>query len=209
MHLLRIGGEQDRTLLIVERKSRQRTERRRRAADDFECKRERGVCGGRCRDRRGQSQESRERLGNELGRWGNELTALPERGYAGEDIAKKRDRARRVGRIRGAERLLQGPVSLHDFGRPGANELLEPADGVLYHRRVAALGGQPGTLDEHRGVLGLKREQLLEQALRLGVGISPGGVLDLLNERRASVKTSRVELDGAAELGDRLVTPSA
>ena len=97
----------------------------------------------------------------------------------------------------------------HDFGRPGANELLEPADGVLHHRRVAALGGQPGTLDEHRGVLGLKREQLLEQALRLGVGISPGGVLDLLNERRASVKTSRVELDGAAELGDRLVTPSA
>ena len=55
----------------------------------------------------------------------------------------------------------------------------------------------------------MKREQLLEQALRLGVGISPGGVLDLLNKRRASVKTSRVELDGAAELGDCLVTPSA
>ena len=58
MHLSRIGGEQDRTLLAVERKSRQRTERRRRVADDFGCKRERGVCGGRRRDRRGQSQET-------------------------------------------------------------------------------------------------------------------------------------------------------
>ena len=207
MHPSRIFGEQDRTLLAVECKSRQRLSDV-GALPMASGVNERSVCGGRRRDRRGQSQEGRERLGNELGRRSNELTALPERGDAGEDIAKKRHRARRVGPVRGAERLLQGPAALDHFGRPGANELLEPADGVLHHRRVAALGGQPGTIDEHRGVLGSKREQLLEQALRLGVGISAGGVLHLLNERRASVKTSRVELDSAAELGDRLVPPS-
>ena len=156
-----------------------------------------------------KSQERRERLGDELGRRGHEPTALAERGYARKDIAKKRDRARRVGHVRGAERLLQGPVPLDDFRRPGADELLEPADGVRQHRRVAALGGQPRALDEHCRILGLKRDQLLEQALRLGVGIGPAGVLDLLNERRARVETSRIELDGAAQLRDRLVAPSA
>ena len=65
--------------------------------------------------------------------------------------------------------------------------------------RRRPLGGQPGALDEHGGVVGLEREQFLEQPLRLGVGVRSAGVLDLLDERRAGLETARIELDGAAQ----------
>ena len=64
---------------------------------------------------------------------------------------------------------------------------------------IAALGREAGTLDEHGGVVGLERDQRLEQALGLRVSVRSAGVLDFLNERGTGVEIceDRARLRGA------------
>ena len=121
-----------------------------------------------------------------------------------KDISEERNRASGVR----AGRPLQRAISLDDFRRPRAGELLQALHGILQQGGVAALGRETRPLDEHGDVVGLEREQLVEQPLCVGVGIRSARVLDLLNERGARLQVAGIELDSAAQMRDALVAPA-
>ncbi len=66
--------------------------------------------------------------------------------------------ARRVGAVRGRDRLLERAIALHDLWRPRARERVQPSDRVLQQGHVFPLGGESSALHDHCNIAWLERE---------------------------------------------------
>ena len=131
-----------------------------------------------------------------------------ERWKPNQHVPQDSHGACRVLEARPLGRTLKAAVLLDGHSGPRAGVLLQPGHRILEQTSVAPFGGDPGPLQEHSQVVRTEVEKLLEQLLRLGVGILTARRLDCLSQRITRSQTSRIEIHGTPETGDSLIKPA-